>query len=255
MNCVILAAGYATRLYPLTENFPKPLLKVGEKTILDWLVDDLDRFGKIERFVVVSNAKFADYLRTWKVQKASGEDGLIPSQAPIDILDDGSTSNETRVGAVNDLLFAIEEERLSGDLLVMAGDNVLDFSLGAFLEFFEQVDGSAIMRYFEPAPARLRNCGVLELGDDSRVLAMVEKPEEPKSNWCAPPFYAYRGMTAEKIRAALGDGCGHDAPGSLAAWICAREPVYAMLMPGKRHDVGNLENYCKIAAEYRGFQE
>ncbi|MBP5622956.1 MAG: nucleotidyltransferase family protein [Thermoguttaceae bacterium] len=255
MNCVILAAGYATRLYPLTENFPKPLLKVGEKTIVDWLIDDVDRCGKIERFVVVTNAKFADFFYKWRDDKAAGAEGLVPSKAPIDVLNDGSTSHETRIGAVKDVLFAIEEANLSGDLLVLAGDNVLDFSLKTFVDYFERVDGDAIMRYYEPDPKKLRKCGVLELGENDLVLSMVEKPQEPTSNWCVPPFYAYRGLTATKLHDALKQGCGYDAPGSLAAWACANEKVYAALMPGKRFDVGDLESYNKISAEYRGFNE
>ena len=255
MNCVILAAGYATRLYPLTENFPKPLLKVGEKTIVDWLIDDVDRCGKIDRFVVVTNSKCADFFYKWRDDKAAGAEGLVPSKAPIDVLNDGSTSNETRIGAVKDVLFAIEEANLSGDLLVLAGDNVLDFSLKTFVDYFERVDGDAIMRYYEPDPKKLRKCGVLELGENDLVLSMVEKPQEPTSNWCVPPFYAYRGLTATKLRDALKQGCGYDAPGSLAAWACANEKVYAALMPGKRFDVGDLESYNKISAEYRGFNE
>lgn len=254
MNCVVLAAGYATRLYPLTENFPKPLLKVGEKTIVDWLIDDLDRLGKIEKFVVVSNAKFADHFYKWRDAKEKGQDGLKPTQAPIQILNDGSVSNETRIGAVKDILFAIEEAQLTGDLLVLAGDNVLDFSLARFVEYFEsKPDGSAIMRYFEPNAEKLKKCGVLALDEQDRVVDMTEKPAEPKSNWCCPPFYAFRNMTAEKIKGALEEGCGFDAPGSLTAWTCKKERVYAMEMPGKRYDVGNLESYQKISSEYRGY--
>ena len=255
MNCVVLAAGYATRLYPLTEHFPKPLLKVGKKTIIDWLVDDVDRFGKIDRFTVVSNARYADNFLRWRSDKALGRDGLIPTRAPIEILDDGSTTNETRVGAVKDILFALENANLSGDLLVLAGDNVLDFSLGAFVDYFERVDGSAIMRYYEPEPALLRKCGVLELGEGDRVVGMVEKPAEPKTHWCVPPFYAYRGLTPAKLRDALAKGRGYDAPGSLAAWLCEREPVYAFEMPGRRYDVGDLESYRKISAQYEGFKD
>ncbi len=256
MNCIVLAAGYATRLYPLTENFPKPLLKVGEKSIVDWLLDDLDRYQKIEKFVVVSNARFANHFRDWADAKAKGKDGALPTNAPVEILDDGSTANETRVGAVKDILFAIEKANLTGDLLVIAGDNVLDFSLGALVKYFdEKKDGCAIMRYYEPSVEKLRKCGVLEIDENDRVLAMTEKPDEPKSHWCAPPFYAYRGMTAEKIKRALEQGCGFDAPGSLAAWTCKNELVYAMEMPGKRFDVGNLESYQKIGSEYRGFKD
>ena len=246
MNCVILAAGYATRLYPLTENFPKPLLKVGEKTILDWLVDDLDRFGKIERFVVVSNAKFADYLRTWKVQKASGEDGLIPSQAPIDILDDGSTSNETRVGAVNDLLFAIEEESLSGDLLVMAG--ACSISLG-LPRVFEQVDGSAI-GISSRTPRWLRNCA-------PRTRRRFPGPCDGRKAGGAEvelvraALFTYRGMTAEDPRRQR--RCGHDARqlGGVDLRASRSRDAHAG-QPARRWQFGEL---CKIAAEYRGFQE
>ncbi|MBQ2850790.1 MAG: NTP transferase domain-containing protein, partial [Thermoguttaceae bacterium] len=105
MNCIVLAAGYATRLYPLTENFPKPLLEVGGKTIVDWLLDDLNRSGKIKRCAVVSNAKFAEHFRQWRDAKQAGETKF---NAPIEIVDDGSTSNETRIGAVKDILFALE---------------------------------------------------------------------------------------------------------------------------------------------------
>ena len=116
MKCLILAAGYATRLYPLTENFPKPLLKVGDKTILDWLIDDIGEAA--DSFVVISNHKFAEHFEKW----AEGRDNIT-------VLDDGTSSNETRLGAVRDIQFAIESLGIDDDVLVIAGDNVLDFSL------------------------------------------------------------------------------------------------------------------------------
>ncbi|MBQ5788674.1 MAG: nucleotidyltransferase family protein [Thermoguttaceae bacterium] len=255
MNCIVLAAGYATRLYPLTENFPKPLLEVGGKTIVDWLLDDLNRGGKIERCAVVSNAKFAEHFRQWRDAKQASETKF---NAPIEIVDDGSTSNETRIGAVKDILFAMETLGWSGDTLVVAGDNVLSFSLNLFLDYFERKGketpgANAAMRYFEPSVEKLRKCGVLEIGADDRVLSMEEKPAEPKSHWCAPPFYCYAGLTCDKIRAALADGCGFDAPGSLLAWTCKNEPTFAFETPGVRFDVGNLESYQKIKAEYKGY--
>ena len=119
MKCLILAAGYATRLYPLTENFPKPLLEVGDKTILDWLVDDIDTAGLIDEYMVISNHKFVRHFENWAAVKP----------ARVTVVDDGTDSNETRLGAVNDIRFAIEKLGLDDDLLVIAGDNVLDFSL------------------------------------------------------------------------------------------------------------------------------
>ena len=150
MKCLILAAGYATRLYPLTENFPKPLLDVGGKTILDWLLDDLDATGAIDGYIVVTNHKFADIFRKWSSRSAS-----------IQVLDDGTTTNEGRLGAVKDIQFAIEQLGIDDDVLVMAGDNLLTFSLQPFIEFFRQKGTSCVMRYYEPELTRLRKTGVL----------------------------------------------------------------------------------------------
>ena len=120
MKCLILAAGYATRLYPLTENFPKPLLKVGEKSILDWLVDDLVDTTDIDEFVVISNHKFAQHFEDWKNEK------VRTRSYEITVIDDDTSTNESRLGAVKDIQLAVEKLKLTDDLLVMAGDNVLD---------------------------------------------------------------------------------------------------------------------------------
>ena len=181
MHCLVLAAGYATRLYPLTENFPKPLLKVGEKTILDHLLDDLDATGEIDRYVVISNRKFAPHFAGWAK-------GRSPS---ITVLDDGTTTNEGRLGAVRDVAFAIRELSLDDELLVVAGDNLLDFSLSRFLAYFRTKGASSVLRYYEPAIERLKKCGVLEIDGADRILSMREKPAEPKSHWCCPPFYCF----------------------------------------------------------------
>ena len=210
MKCLILAAGYATRLYPLTENFPKPLLKVGEKTILDWLLDDIRTAGAVDEYIVISNHKYARHFREW----ADGRD------LPIPVLDDGTSTNETRLGAVRDIQFAIDALHLNDDLLIIAGDNVLDFSLTDFLRYAREKGTSCTMRYWEEDPKRLQKSGVSEVGRDGRLLSLEEKPESPKSHWCTPPFYFYKAEDAGKIRDAIADGCGTDAPGSLAAWMC-----------------------------------
>lgn len=143
MKCLILAAGYATRLYPLTENFPKPLLKVGEKSILDWLVDDLVETTDIDEFVVISNHKFAQHFEDWKNNKKK----VRPYE--ITVIDDGTSTNETRLGAVKDIQLAVEMLNISDDLLVMAGDNVLDFSLSAFVDFAKEKETSCVMCHEE----------------------------------------------------------------------------------------------------------
>ena len=242
MKCLILAAGYATRLYPLTENFPKPLLMVGEKTILDWLVDDIDSAGLVDEYIVISNHKFSLHFEDWAKKKSQ----------KITVVDDGTVSNETRLGAVKDIQFAIEKLSLNDDMLVIAGDNVLDFSLTQFVKYAKDKKSSSVMRYYEAEKHKLSKSGVLETDGDDKILSMEEKPAEPKSNWCCPPFYYYTSDDAKLIAEAIADGCGVDAPGSFIAWLCQKTNVYAMKMPGKRYDIGNLQSYEDVKKNYFG---
>ena len=242
MKCLILAAGYATRLYPLTENFPKPLLKVGNKTILDWLVDDIAAAGLVDEYVVISNHKFAHHFEEWAETR----------KEQISVVDDCTETNETRLGAVRDIQFAIDALKLDDDMLVIAGDNVLDFSLTHFIRYADSKQSSAIMRYYEPEEAKLRKCGIVEIDTDDKIISMEEKPAEPKSHWCCPPFYFYTKADAKRIPDAIEQGCGIDAPGSFIAWLATQTTVYAMEMPGSRYDIGNLESYKQVSAIYKG---
>lgn len=242
MKCLILAAGYATRLYPLTENFPKPLLKVGEKTILDWLVDDIAESGHVDEYVVISNHKFAHHFAQWAETKPYS----------ITVVDDGTDSNETRLGAVKDVQFAIDRLGLDSDMLVIAGDNVLDFSLNRFIRYALEKKSSCIMRYYEPDMQKLKKCGVVRFDCEDLVQEMTEKSPEPATNWCCPPFYYYTKQDSHRISDGIAAGCGTDAPGSYIAWLCTVTDVHAMEMPGKRYDIGNLESYAKVQQEYRG---
>ena len=242
MKCLILAAGYATRLYPLTENFPKPLLKVGEKTILDWLVDDIAQSGHVDEYVVISNHKFAHHFTQWAQTKPY----------PITVVDDGTDSNETRLGAVKDVQFAIDRLGLDSDMLVIAGDNVLDFSLNHFIRYALEKKTSCIMRYYEPDVQRLKKSGVVRFDSGDLVQEMTEKSPEPATNWCCPPFYYYTKQDSHRIPDGIAAGCGTDAPGSYIAWLCTVTDVHAMEMPGKRYDIGNLESYAQVQQDYRG---
>lgn len=242
MKCLILAAGYATRLYPLTENFPKPLLKVQGKTILDWLLEDIDGAGVVDGYIVISNHKFADHFRAWADNH----------KLPITVLNDGTQSNETRLGAVRDIQFAIEELGLQDDLLVIAGDNLLDFSLRSFIRYFQKKQTTCIMRYWEQSEEKLHKTGVAVVDEADRILEMEEKPAVPKSHWCTPPFYIYKASDVGFVKTGIENGCGVDAPGSFIAWLSTQTTVHAYEMPGKRYDIGNLESYEKVQKEYRG---
>ena len=240
MTAIILAAGYATRMYPLTLNFPKPLLEVGGNKIIDWLLDDLESSG-VERTVVVSNHKFIDQFEAWGKERNN-----------VTVLDDGSEDNDHRLGAVKDIEFAIEKAHINDDIVVLAGDNVLDFSLSSFIEYGRKKKASCIMRHEEKDMDKLRKTGVIVIDENEKVMEMEEKPKEPKSIWAVPPFYYYIKEDAKLIKEGISSGCGTDAPGSFVSWLVKRRPVYAYVMKGKRFDVGSIEGYEKIKKEYKG---
>lgn len=240
MKCVILAAGYATRLYPLTENFPKPLLAVGEKNILEWLIDDIG--DAVDEYIVISNHKFAEHFVKWAATRPE----------KITVLDDGTESNETRLGAVRDVQFAVEKLGLDDDLLVIAGDNVLDFSLRGYISYYQEKQTTCIMRYYEPSEEKLHKTGVAEVDENDLILGMEEKPANPKSHWCTPPFYIYKRSDVPMVKKGIESGCGVDAPGSFIAWLSGQVPVHAYEMPGKRYDIGNLASYEEVQKTYKG---
>lgn len=242
MKCIILAAGYATRLYPLTENFPKPLLAVGDKTILDWLVDDIDSSNAVDEYVVISNHKYANHFIKWADTK----------KQKITVVDDGTDTNETRLGAVKDIQFAIDKLGLDDDALVIAGDNVLDFSLVKFVEYSVHKTSSCVMRYYEANTQRLSKSGVVEIDSSDKIIGMEEKPSVPKSSWCCPPFYYYTRSDLKLVKKGIESGCGTDAPGSFVAWLSSQTDVYAMEMPGKRYDIGDINSYEAVKKEYKG---
>jgi len=243
MKCLILAAGYATRLYPLTENYPKPLLDVSGKSIIDWLIDDLEQTGQIDGYVIVSNHKFIKHFEQWKENH--------PHREKLTLLDDGSTENANRLGAVRDIAFAVSSVPVEEDLLVLAGDNLLDFSLQGFLDYFREKQATCVMRHFEPDKAKLRRTGVASVAEDGHILEMEEKPEEPKSSWAVPPFYLYRKEDLPKLLQGVKDEvCNLDAPGSFICWMCGVTEVYAYEMPGRRYDIGGLASYEAVKSGF-----
>lgn len=246
MKCLILAAGYATRLYPLTKNFPKPLLEVGKKTIIDWLIEDLEKTTDINEYIIISNHKFINHFNNWKDKSQVKE--------KISILDDGTDSNENRLGAVCDIQLAIDKLNLNDDLLVVAGDNLLDFSLSSFVKYFEQKNTTCIMRYYTDDKKRLQKSANLKINEIEKVLDIIEKPDVPISNWCCPAFYIYKKEDVKKVKEALDDGCKKDAPGSFICWLYKKSDVYAYKMPGNRYDIGTLETYEEVKKNYKGIK-
>ncbi len=235
MKNIIIAAGYATRLYPLTENFPKPLLKVGNRNILERMLDDIDPLPEIDSHIIVTNHKFAPIFQEW-LKTTSYE-------KPVTIIDDGTTSNDNRLGAVRDLLLAIKDCNISDDIMVLAADNILEFSLRGFIDYFNEKGTSVIMCHHEPELKRLQRTGVIAVNDEMKVLEMQEKPETPVSNWAVPPFYIYSKNDLPLIKECLDHGCGFDAPGNLAHYLADASTLHAWPMPAGRFDIGSLDSY------------
>jgi glucose-1-phosphate thymidylyltransferase len=245
MKTIVLAAGYATRLYPLTENFPKPLLEIGNNTILGRMLDDIDTIPEISEHIIVTNHKFASIFRDWVADRQAGR-----ASRPIYVLDDGSITNENRLGAVRDLLLALMDFDICEDILVVAADNILEFSFRGFVEAFKERKTSMIMCHHEPEVYKLQRTGVIEVDDDMKVLQMQEKPEVPVSHWAVPPFYIYRKEDLPLVRGSIAHGCGTDAPGNLAHYLVEHTTLHAWPMPGGRFDIGSLDTYEEAKQKY-----
>ncbi len=242
MRCLILAAGYATRMYPLTKDFPKPLLMVGKKALLEYLLEDLIQIPEITEYLIVTNHRFFKKFEEWKE--------TLPYREKIKLFDDGSTENENRRGAVRDMEFVIERESLADDLLVLAGDNLLNFTLRTFVEEFYKRNNSMVMYHEEKDIEKLKKTGVAEISPEGKILSMEEKPEKPKGCCAVPPFYLFRKEDIPYIRKGIEAGCGADSPGSFLEWFCREREVYAMKMPGRRYDIGSMESYQLVCKQF-----
>jgi glucose-1-phosphate thymidylyltransferase len=228
MNVLILAAGYATRLRPLTDSTPKMLLPLAERPMLDYLLDRIREVDEIDGIHLVTNARFASAFRDW----APGD---------VTVHDDGTTSDEDRLGAIGDISFALERGGLAGaDLFVVAGDNLIGYSLPDFVDFWRAKGGSALALHEAPPPARFTNAGVAAPAPDARVIGFEEKPAEPRSNLAATAAYVYRREDLDLLPRYLEQGNPPDAPGNFVAWLFARAPVYGYRASGDWHDIGDL---------------
>lgn len=253
---IVIAAGYATRLGELTKNFPKPLLEIGKTTILGRMLDDIDRIPQITEHVIVTNHKFAHIFEEWAAKQTYTK--------PIRIIDDGTDTNETRLGAVCDLILAIKKslpnpsegeamvlnslpqgggQEGASDLLVVAADNILHFSFQEFVDYAYEKQTSCIMCHEQPSIEKLQRTGVVVLDENNKVLNMEEKPQEPKSHWAVPPFYIYMAKDIPLILDSINNGCGKDAPGNLAHYMVDHTTMHAWPMSAGRFDIGSLDTY------------
>jgi glucose-1-phosphate thymidylyltransferase len=226
VKALILAAGYATRLRPLTDSIPKQLLPVGERPMLDHILGKL-RETSADDIHLVTNARFADDFRIWA------------ENTGVHVHDDGTMSNEDRLGAIGDIRFVQEHADLDDDLLVIAGDNLFDDSMRDFEDFWRGRGGSALAVYDIGDRSLASQYGIVDVDAQDRILAFVEKPAEPASTLAATAAYLYTREHAARVDEYLREGNAPDAPGNYVAWLHSRAPVYAWRFTGEWYDIGD----------------
>jgi len=222
MKALILAAGYATRLRPLTDTIPKQLLPVGGRPMVDWILDRIAETSADE-IHLVTNARFAADFERWSADK------------DVRVHNDGTTSNDDRLGAIGDIQFV----GLDDDLLVVAGDNLFDFSLADYVDFWRAKGGSAVAVYDVGDRNLVRKYSAVVVDEDDRIVDFVEKPADPPTTLCATATYLYRREHAALVATYLHEGNPPDQPGNFVAWLHVRAPVYAYRFPGEWYDIGD----------------
>jgi glucose-1-phosphate thymidylyltransferase len=234
MKAIILAAGYATRLRPLTEHTAKPLLPIAGRPMIEYICDKIAALPDVDEVHVVTNHRFAAAFSEWAARRSGA--------SAVRVHDDGTSSNDDRLGAIGDIQFTIDQGGLAGDdLLVIAGDNLFDFSLVDLAAFWRQKgDGSAIALYRCPDRELVKQYAIVELDQEDRITSFIEKPAQPTTDLVAIAIYLYRRDHAALIRRYLDEGNSKDQPGNLVAWLHRRVPVYGYRFAGDWLDIGDL---------------
>lgn len=236
MKVIILAAGYATRLYPLTLTQPKPLLAVAGKPMVDHVLDNLTSISGIDRVCIVTNAKFADHFQRWA-------DDYRANKARLDftIVNDGSTDDSNKLGAIGDLHLVITREKVDDDIIVVAGDNLFSENLAGFGKFARQKDAPVLAVYDVGNLDEIKKYNAISMDADGKITFFEEKPKQPKSTVTGIALYYYPRATIPLIRQYIAEGNNPDQPGRLVQWLYPRTPVYTWRVPGIWYDIGSRE--------------
>lgn len=254
MKALILAAGYATRLYPLTKDFPKPLLTVGRRPIIDYIIDNLSKVKDIDEIIVVTNSKFISKFKKWVLTQHC--------QKRISLLDDLSKDHSDRRGAIGDMNFVIDKKRIRDDLLVIGGDNLFDGYLDGFISFAKANEPNPVIGIYDiKDKMQAKKYGVIKLDAKFKVIDFKEKPNKPKSTIVAMCLYyfpkeklglikEYLSTKANKPRPSRAERGKHDATGFYIDWLRKKEPVYGFAFDGRWYDIGHRQFYNEAKEEF-----
>jgi len=229
MKALILAAGYATRLFPLTENFPKHLLEVGGKTILDYLMEKIMKID-VSEIVLVTNNKYYDHF----VERSNN----VNYELKVEVINDNTMSNDDKLGAIGDMQFAIEEAGLDDDLLVVCADNLFEFGLEKSVEMFQKTSKSVIVAYDIQDLEKAKSLGIVAVDENNKVTDFVEKPDNPPSTLASVGIYIYPQNVVAMVKWYLEEWNNPDSPGNFPAWLLEREDIYAQAHTEQWYDVG-----------------
>jgi glucose-1-phosphate thymidylyltransferase len=242
VKIIILAAGYAVRLQPLTLNMPKSLLPVGSRTIIDRILDKARGIEGWDHVYVITNDKFSGKFNEWL--------GGVPIKDKITIINDGSTTNDNRLGAIKDMDVVIRDKAIDDDILVIAGDNLFELDLARFMEFAAANDGASVALYDVGSIALARNFGVVKIDERGLVVDFEEKPQEPKSTLISTGIYYFPKNKLSFIQKYVKMHSKLDAPGYYLGWLSKEDKVYGFSFIEDWYDIGNIESYNKANQEY-----
>jgi len=240
MRCVILAAGYATRLYPLTENKPKHLLPVAGKPLLNYILEKIVNY--VEDATVVTNAKFYPVFKEWA-------DNLGYAK-PLHVINDGTSTNETRLGGVGDFNLGLKEQKIDDDVLLICGDNLFEFNMHDFDSFYKEKNEVVIAAYDVKKKELAKLFGILAIDEHNKVTEFQEKPEEPKSTLASTGLYIIPKRYVELLDEYAKSGHSMDGPGFFIKWLAEKHPVYAFVFTEGWWDIGSHDQYKEVNEIY-----
>ena len=243
MKCILLCAGYATRLFPLTENFPKALLDVGGRPLLDYILDEVNTIEEIDEIYVITNNKYAEHFEKWADEKNNFK--------PIKVLNDGTYSNDDRLGAIGDIKFTIDKMNIKDDLCIIAGDNLFTFKLKNAVDMSKEKNAPVVCVKAIDDADLLRRVGVAEIDNGEVIVGFEEKPQSPRSNLCTFAEYIYPKFVLPYFDEYINTGNPIDAPGNFIAWLYKKTNTYAYIFDGECYDVGTHESLKEVGEIFR----
>jgi glucose-1-phosphate thymidylyltransferase len=243
MNLILLCAGYATRLYPLTKDKPKPLLPINGKPMIEYIIDKVAAYDFIKNAYIITNNKFYGAFCTWQASYSS--------RVKIEVINDGTESDEDKLGAIGDLAYVIDKTKIEGETFVIAGDNLFDFELDGFFKLFREKKTLAVIGAFDVGDRELaKQFGILGIDRDNKIISFIEKPKDPPSTFASLAMYLFSKEGLHLVNDYIDRGLNKDQPGHYIRWLAETKTIHAVVCRGHWFDIGNFESYEKANKYY-----